>query len=110
MMDGDDIMERSTNKQPVLFNSSANAKSYQQALGLSQHTLVMKRGSSAVGTWRSMPVLIKKIGTKKVAVTSDLRREIFNMRELRHPKLVEFVGVCLAAPNICVVTGRGFDL
>jgi hypothetical protein len=28
------------------------------------------------------------------------------MRELRHPKLVEFVGVCLAQPNICIVTGK----
>ncbi|GJJ76453.1 hypothetical protein EMPS_08812 [Entomortierella parvispora] len=84
--------------------SSANTKSAQQALSGSQFSLVMKRGSSAVGTWRSMPVFIKKIGYKKVAVTSELRREIYNMRELRHPKLVEFVGLCITAPNICVVT------
>ena len=51
-----------------------------------------------------MPVYIKKIGSKKVAVNSDLRKEIFNMRELRHPKLVEFIGVCTTPPNICIVT------
>ncbi|KAF9115385.1 hypothetical protein BGX27_008004 [Mortierella sp. AM989] len=70
----------------------------------SQLSLVMSRGSSAVGTWRSMPVFIKKIGSKKVVVNAELRKEIFNMRELRHPKLVEFIGVCLAQPNICIVT------
>jgi len=55
-----------------------------------------------------MPVFIKKIGYKKVTVTSELRREIYNMRELRHPKLVEFVGICMLAPNICVVTGKEY--
>ncbi|KAF8950180.1 hypothetical protein BGZ52_003415, partial [Haplosporangium bisporale] len=70
----------------------------------SQFSLVLNTGISAVGTWRSMPVFIKKIGSKKVPVTADLRKEIYNMRELRHPKLVEFIGVCLAPPNICIVT------
>ncbi|KAF9430133.1 hypothetical protein BGZ94_008160 [Podila epigama] len=70
----------------------------------SQFSLVLNSGTSVVGTWRSMPVFIKKIGSKKVTVTTDLRKEIFNMRELRHPKLVEFIGVCLAPPNICIVT------
>ncbi|KAF9985365.1 hypothetical protein BGZ65_011050 [Modicella reniformis] len=83
--------------------SSNNTKSIPTHNG-SQTSLVMSRESSAVGTWRSMPVYIKKVGSKKVVVNSDLRKEIFNMRELRHPKLVEFIGVCLAPPNICVVT------
>ncbi|KAG0328829.1 hypothetical protein BGZ99_004317 [Dissophora globulifera] len=69
-----------------------------------QFTFIMSRGSSARGTWRSMPVYIKKIGSRKVVVDSELRKEVFNMRELRHPKLVEFIGVCLAQPNICIVT------
>ncbi|KAF9436004.1 hypothetical protein BGZ76_005039 [Entomortierella beljakovae] len=84
--------------------SISNTKSANQSNNASQFSFVMNRGSSAVGTWRSMPVYIKKIGSKKVVVNSDLRKEIFNMRELRHPKLVEFIGVCLAVPNICVVT------
>ncbi|KAF9352001.1 hypothetical protein BGX26_010098 [Mortierella sp. AD094] len=84
--------------------SSSNTRSAQQTNNGSQVSLVMSRGSSAVGTWRSMPVFIKKIGSKKVVVDAELRKEIFNMRELRHPKLVEFIGVCLAQPNICIVT------
>ncbi|KAF9291170.1 hypothetical protein BGZ68_004875 [Mortierella alpina] len=93
--------------QPVIARSTTSSnhtKAHNQALSSSHCSFVMNRGSSAVGTWRSMPVYIKKIGSKKVAVNSDLRKEIFNMRELRHPKLVEFIGVCTAAPNICIVT------
>ncbi|KAF9582667.1 hypothetical protein BGW38_010909 [Lunasporangiospora selenospora] len=84
--------------------SSTTSRVIQQTVTNSQCSIVMRRGSSLVGTWRSMPVYIKKIGSKKVQVNSDLRKEIFNMRELRHPKLVEFIGVCLSPPNICVVT------
>ncbi|KAF9156860.1 hypothetical protein BG015_000038 [Linnemannia schmuckeri] len=84
-------------------SGSTNTKGM-QGYSNSQFSLVMSRGSSAVGTWRSMPVFIKKIGSRKVTVNAELRKEIFNMRELRHPKLVEFVGVCLAPPNICIVT------
>ncbi|KAF9336616.1 hypothetical protein BGZ91_009934, partial [Linnemannia elongata] len=84
-------------------SGSTNTKGM-QGYSNSQFSLVMSRGSSAVGTWRSMPVFIKKIGSRKVTVSTELRKEIFNMRELRHPKLVEFVGVCLAQPNICIVT------
>ncbi|KAG0200513.1 hypothetical protein BGX28_006442 [Mortierella sp. GBA30] len=83
--------------------SSSNGKTHKQ-LSSSHCSLVMSRGSSAVGTWRSMPVYIKKIGSKKVVVNCELRKEILNMKELRHPKLVEFIGVCTAAPNICIVT------
>ncbi|CAO3564818.1 unnamed protein product [Mortierella alpina] len=84
--------------------SSNLTKGHNQALSGSHCSFVMNRGSSVVGTWRSMPVYIKKIGSKKVVVNNDLRKEIFNMRELRHPKLVEFIGVCTAPPNICIVT------
>ncbi|KAF8947307.1 hypothetical protein BGZ47_009604 [Haplosporangium gracile] len=84
-------------------SGSTNTKGM-QGYSNSQFSLVMSRGSSAVGTWRSMPVFIKKIGSRKVTVNAELRKEIFNMRELRHPKLLEFVGVCLAPPNICIVT------
>ncbi|KAF9571479.1 hypothetical protein EC968_000510 [Mortierella alpina] len=84
--------------------SSNYTKAHNQGSSGSHSSLVMHRGSSAVGTWRSMPVYIKKIGSKKVVVNNDLRKEIFNMRELRHPKLVEFIGVCTASPNICIVT------
>ncbi|KAG0017042.1 hypothetical protein BGZ80_008669 [Entomortierella chlamydospora] len=84
--------------------SSSNTRSAQQTNNSSQILPDMKPGFSAVGTWRSMPVYIKNIGSKKVVVNAELRKEIFNMRELRHQKLVEFIGVCLAPPYICVVT------
>ncbi|KAF9969299.1 hypothetical protein BGZ73_008394 [Actinomortierella ambigua] len=69
----------------------------------SQTSLLMQQGTSVLGTWRSMPVTITKIGSKKVVVDDALRYELYNMREIRHPNLAEFVGVCTAPPNVCVV-------
>jgi serine/threonine protein kinase len=31
-------------------------------------------------------------------------REVEIMRSLRHPNIVEFMGVCIEQPNICIVT------
>ncbi|KAG0228929.1 hypothetical protein BGW42_001882 [Actinomortierella wolfii] len=69
----------------------------------SQTSLVMQHGTSVLGTWRSMPVTITKIGSKKVVVDEALRHELYNMREIRHPNLAEFVGICTTPPNICIV-------
>ncbi|KAG0251227.1 hypothetical protein BG011_007756 [Mortierella polycephala] len=86
--------------------NSGNTKGVHQALSAGEISLVLEDGAAMVGTWRSMPVYIKKVGSRKINVNCDLRMEIVTMRELRHPKLVEFIGVCLAQPHICIVTGK----
>ncbi|KAF9146887.1 hypothetical protein BGX30_005097 [Mortierella sp. GBA39] len=58
----------------------------------------------AIGVYRNLPVFVRRIGGSKVHLTRKLRIEIMDMMELRHPKLVELVGVCLQPPDICVVT------
>ncbi|KAF9205974.1 hypothetical protein BGZ49_003220 [Haplosporangium sp. Z 27] len=57
----------------------------------------------AVGVYRNLPVFIRRIGGSKVNLTRKMRIEIMDVMELRHPKLVELVGVCLEPPNICLV-------
>ncbi|KAG0343327.1 hypothetical protein BG004_005396 [Podila humilis] len=57
----------------------------------------------AIGVYRNLPVLVRRIGGSKVNLTRKLRLEIMNVMELRHPKLVELVGVCLQPPDICIV-------
>ncbi|KAF9178692.1 hypothetical protein BGZ50_007538 [Haplosporangium sp. Z 11] len=86
--------------------SSSNTKETDQAPNTGEISLALEDGTAMIGTWRSMPVYIKKIGSKKINVNCDLRKEIVTMKELRHPKLVEFIGVCLAQPHICIVTGK----
>ncbi|KAF9290863.1 hypothetical protein BGZ88_007149 [Linnemannia elongata] len=58
----------------------------------------------AIGVYRNLPVFVRRIGGSKVHLTRKLRIEIMDVMELRHPKLVELVGVCLQPPDICVVT------
>ncbi|KAG0077522.1 hypothetical protein BGZ92_001880 [Podila epicladia] len=57
----------------------------------------------AIGVYRNLPVFVRRIGGYKVNLTRKLRVEIMDVMELRHPKLVELVGVCLQPPDICIV-------
>ncbi|KAF9327709.1 hypothetical protein BG006_009026 [Podila minutissima] len=57
----------------------------------------------AIGVYRNLPVFVRRIGGYKVNLTRKLRVEIMDVMQLRHPKLVELVGVCLQPPDICIV-------
>ncbi|KAG0352818.1 hypothetical protein BG005_007801, partial [Podila minutissima] len=57
----------------------------------------------AIGIYRNLPVFVRRIGGYKVNLTRKLRVEIMDVMQLRHPKLVELVGVCLQPPDICIV-------
>ncbi|KAG0236597.1 hypothetical protein BGX31_003887 [Mortierella sp. GBA43] len=63
----------------------------------------MDENGRAIGVYRNLPVFIRRIGGSKVNLTRKLRKEIMDVMELRHPKLVELVGVCLQPPDICIV-------
>ncbi|KAF9104461.1 hypothetical protein BGX29_001831 [Mortierella sp. GBA35] len=64
----------------------------------------MDDSGKAIGVYRNLPVFVRRLGGSKVHLTRKLRIEIMDVMELRHPKLVELVGVCLQPPDICVVT------
>ncbi|KAF9112943.1 hypothetical protein BGX27_002533 [Mortierella sp. AM989] len=64
----------------------------------------MDASGKAIGVYRNLPVLVRRIGGAKVNLTQKIRIEIMDVMELRHPKLVELVGVCLQPPDICIVT------
>ncbi|KAG0337157.1 hypothetical protein BG000_005757 [Podila horticola] len=63
----------------------------------------MDETGKAIGVYRNLPVFVRRIGGYKVNLTRKLRVEIMDVMELRHPKLVELVGVCLQPPDICIV-------
>ncbi|KAF9930769.1 hypothetical protein FBU30_011305 [Linnemannia zychae] len=64
----------------------------------------MDENGTAIGVYRNLPVFVRRIGGSKVPLTRKLRIEIIDVMELRHPKLVELIGVCIQPPDICVVT------
>ncbi|KAG0168665.1 hypothetical protein DFQ30_004442 [Apophysomyces sp. BC1015] len=48
----------------------------------------------ALGIHRNLPVFIKQIGQKSVRIDNNVRKEIALMKDARHPKLTEFIGLC----------------
>ncbi|KAF9979400.1 hypothetical protein BGZ75_009751 [Mortierella antarctica] len=78
-------------------------RSHSTFIGGSSGIQPMDESGRAIGVYRNLPVFIRRIGGSKVNLTRKLRIEIMDVMELRHPKLVELVGVCLQPPDICIV-------
>ncbi|KAL7326247.1 Histidine kinase osmosensor, variant 3 [Mucor circinelloides] len=55
-----------------------------------------------VGYHRNLPVFIKQIGFRKLKIDDSIREEVALIKCARHPKLVEFVGLC-AEPHATFV-------
>uniref|UniRef100_A0A3B3ZJ72 Guanylate cyclase n=1 Tax=Periophthalmus magnuspinnatus TaxID=409849 RepID=A0A3B3ZJ72_9GOBI len=49
-------------------------------------------------------VAIKKIHTKTFSLSKTIRQEVKQVRELDHPNLCKFIGGCVEAPNVAIVT------
>lgn len=66
-------------------------------------------GSVYRGVFRGREVAIKKLNSQPgIAIPQhtldELRKEIDALQFLRHPRLVQLIGVCLQPPNICIIT------
>ncbi|KAF9976290.1 hypothetical protein BGZ73_008836 [Actinomortierella ambigua] len=92
--------KNSKNGRPVgLFN-----RSHSTFVGGTSGIKPMDESGKAIGVYRNLPVMVRRIGGQKVELTSRLRLEIMDVLELRHPKLIELVGVCLQPPDVCIVS------
>lgn len=60
------------------------------------------------GTYRGEEVAIKKLHIQDGQVTpvqlEEFKKEIGNLMQLRHPRLISFIGVALVSPTLCIVT------
>ena len=66
--------------------------------------------NKSVGKYRDTVVHIKSIDKATIEITPQLRQEVKAVREAIHPNLCSFVGMCLDAPNACILTvfaGKG---
>lgn len=70
--------------------------SYGQSLG--------SGGSASVfrGSWNGQDVAVKKISG--LNHLEEMKKEINALRQLRHPRLVRFIGACIQPPQLLVVT------
>lgn len=65
------------------------------------------------GTWHGTEVALKVI--KPMSSEQVFVKEAKIMRQLRHPNIVQFMGVCLEKPDLCIITeflerGSLFDI
>ncbi|AGO84667.2 Serine/threonine protein kinase [Pandoravirus salinus] len=58
------------------------------------------------GRWKNIDVAVKRFAKQRLGEQRllEFRAEVAFLSELRHPNVVVFVGACVHAPNLCVVT------
>ncbi|XP_072314801.1 atrial natriuretic peptide receptor 1-like [Eucyclogobius newberryi] len=59
---------------------------------------------TCTGVYDGRTVAIKKIRTKTFSLSKTIRQEVKQARELDHPNLCKFIGGCVEAPNVAIVT------
>ncbi|XP_077527361.1 guanylyl cyclase at 32E [Haemaphysalis longicornis] len=57
-----------------------------------------------VGFYKGNVVHIKRVYKKNVDLTRSIRKELIQVREMRHENVTPFIGACVDPPNICVLT------
>ncbi|CAG9584367.1 unnamed protein product [Danaus chrysippus] len=63
-----------------------------------------KRAHTTIASYRGNIVAVKRLKKKNIDVTRAVKKELKQMRELRHENLTPFVGVCVETGVACVVT------
>nr|XP_050030214.1 guanylate cyclase 32E-like [Dermacentor andersoni] len=57
-----------------------------------------------VGFYKGNVVHIKHVYKKSVDLTRSIRKELIQVREMRHENITPFIGACVDPPNICILT------
>lgn len=94
-------MQKSSMKSLVSMMSMMSAKSNKQ-----EEKVVCQNQ----GMWNGREIVAKMIRKDDIELTDEIRWEIKQMKDLKHPNLCPFVGACIESPNICIlneVCGKG---
>ncbi|XP_056019225.1 receptor-type guanylate cyclase Gyc76C-like isoform X2 [Ostrea edulis] len=70
----------------------------------SQSDIDKRQLFTCVGTYKGNLVAIRKVNKKNVELTRSIKKELKVMRELRHDNVNPFIGSCIDAPYILIVT------
>ncbi|CAH2235137.1 jg16128 [Pararge aegeria aegeria] len=63
-----------------------------------------KRAHTTIASYRGNIVAVKRLKKKNIDVTRAIKKELKQMRELRHENLTPFVGVCVETGVACIAT------
>ncbi|GBM49761.1 Resact receptor [Araneus ventricosus] len=65
---------------------------------------VTGRIKSTIGVYKGNTVYIYHVYKKSIDLTRGLRKEMIQIREMRHENINPFIGACVDPPNICILT------
>ncbi|XP_053607986.1 guanylate cyclase 32E-like [Plodia interpunctella] len=63
-----------------------------------------RRAHTTIALYRGNIVAIKRLQKKSIDVTRAIKKELKQIRELRHENLTAFVGVCIESGSACIVS------
>jgi len=53
-----------------------------------------------------MQIYVKSIKSKKISLTHRMKEEIYELKKIRHPNLIQFIGIYYDLNEIKIVTGN----
>ncbi|XP_041364284.1 guanylate cyclase 32E-like [Gigantopelta aegis] len=87
-----------------LFQCNSLCRSTSQISLTSQCELDLRQLFTHVGTYKGTIVAIRKVNKKSIELSREIRKELKIMRDMRHDNINTFVGACIDAPNIFIIT------
>ncbi|KAG8308178.1 Guanylate cyclase 32E [Homalodisca vitripennis] len=63
-----------------------------------------KRAYTHIGLYKGSIVAIKPIHKRSLDITRSIRKELKQIREVRHENIITFIGACVDAGNLCLLT------
>ncbi|XP_054710092.1 guanylate cyclase 32E-like [Uloborus diversus] len=65
---------------------------------------LLTRTQSTIGFYKGNAVHIYHVYKKGIDLTRNLRKEMIQIREMRHENINPFIGACVDPPNVCILT------
>uniref|UniRef100_T1KKV6 Guanylate cyclase n=1 Tax=Tetranychus urticae TaxID=32264 RepID=T1KKV6_TETUR len=59
--------------------------------------------ANGIGFYKGNVVFIKRIYKKSIDLTRNVRKELIQIREMRHENINPFIGACVDAPNVTIL-------
>ncbi|XP_070536703.1 atrial natriuretic peptide receptor 1-like isoform X5 [Ptychodera flava] len=108
----EDITLSKTDRSRVMSTAAVNAAFSKSQVTRRSSTRLSSFGAddmdkqifTRVAQYKGNVVAIKKVNKKKVELTRDVLLELKCMRDLEHNHIVRFVGACVDAPHIAILT------
>ncbi|CAL8123550.1 unnamed protein product [Orchesella dallaii] len=66
--------------------------------------LACKKAYTRIGFYKGMVVALKPIYKRSIDLTRNIRKELIQIREVRHENIIPFIGASVDHGNICILT------